>query len=343
MNSELQKFQDLKNVKVVAEISGNHGGKISKALKLIEAAKLAGADAVKFQTYTPETISLNSTSGDFSLPNKSPWKKYGNYFDLYADAHTPWNWLPEMFEYARNLELIPFSSPFDESAVDFLENLNPVAYKIASPEINHYPMIEKISTLDKPIIFSLGVSSKEMLMRAVDCFRRKSEAPIWILQCQTSYPADIESANLSLISELKLLGEFIPGYSDHTMGVQAAMIAVALGAKMIEKHITLDREDIDGFFSASPDEFATMVEGVRFAEKALGRSEFRDSNEPKNIISRRSIYPITDISEGEVFSSDNIRIIRPGLSLSPEYYYEIIGKSSKRNIEQGERIFKEDF
>jgi len=330
---------------VVAEISANHKGDLDKAKALVRAAKDAGADAVKFQTYTAETITLNSSSGDFLLPTESPWIKFGTYFELYLDAFTPWEWHSELFNLATELDLIPFSSPFDESAVEFLESLNCPIYKLASPEINHTPLIESIARTGKPIWISLGTASEYDLVLAISTFRQISQSEIVLMQCETSYPAEESNSNLSMLSRLSKEFNFSVGYSDHTVGILAPVVATALGAKVIEKHLTDFDDDpsVDEFFSLKPDQFAKMVEQIRATEGMLGKQEFRSRGGANSTQrNQRSIYPSTDINAGELFSAENLKIVRPGLGLAPKMLVNLIGKRASRFIKAGERIKAED-
>lgn len=330
---------------VVAEISANHKGDLAKAKALVKAAKDSGADAVKFQTYTAETITLNSSSADFLLPIDSPWIKFGTYHELYLDAFTPWEWHEELFMLAIDLDLLPFSSPFDESAVEFLESLNCPIYKLASPEINHTPLIESIARTGKPIWISLGTASEDDLNMAISTFRGISKSEIILMQCETSYPAEESNANLSMLSRLRKEFNFCVGYSDHTVGILAPVVATALGAKIIEKHFTDFDDDpsVDEFFSLKPDQFAEMVKQIRATERIVGEQEFR-SNGGENSTQRnqRSIYPSVDIKAGDFFSTENLKIVRPGLGLAPKMLGTLIGKRASRFIRAGERITIED-
>lgn len=330
---------------VVAEVSGNHAGKIENCIKLIHAAKYAGADAVKFQTYTASTLTLDSDMPDFIIPASSPWADYGNQFSLYKSAFTPWEWHPELFKIARELDLIAFSSPFDESAVDFLESIDCPIYKLASPEINHIPLIQRIAQTGKPIIMSLGVATESELDNAVAEFAKISTAQIGILQCDTSYPAPIENSNLRQIPYLSTKYPHLIGFSDHTLGSDAATIAIALGARIIEKHIRIEAGDSspDSFFSTEKEDFKEMVSKIRLAEQLLGQQKFRQKEETKDLAIRRSIYPACNIEEGEVIVEGMLKIVRPGYGIAPEFLKELIGTAAKRFILKGERVSKDDF
>jgi len=342
----LHNFDNASSISIVAEISANHQGNIKHAFRLIDIAKKSGADAVKFQTYTADTLSLDSLEEDFLLPEKSPWSKYKNYYGLYLKSFTPWEWHKELFDYTQNIGMIPFSSPFDESAVDFLESINCSIYKLASPEINHIPLIQKIAKTNKPILISLGTASESDLDLAILEFKKLSNAKIVIMQCESSYPAQESEANLNQLDYLsKKYGTHI-GYSDHTVGYKSAVVAVALGVKVIEKHLAegSNEDEIDGFFSATKDSFPGYCSEIRLAESILGKKVFRSNGLQLEIISKqRSIYPTRDIEKFEVVSLENVKVIRPGFSLEPRFFDSIIGKKTARRLKKGERIKLEDF
>lgn len=330
---------------VVAEISGNHGGNIEICTELLKVAKDAGADAVKLQTYTPDTLTLDVNSPDFLIPSTSPWARYRTQYNLYQQTFTPWEWHSRLFQTAKELDLICFSSPFDESAVALLESLDCPVYKLASPEINHIPLIRSIARTGKPIIFSLGVATESELDLAIDEYRKFSSAPVAILHCDTSYPARLNYANLRQISYLQKKYPFTIGYSDHTLGPDAAVISVALGAKIIEKHIRLDSsgESPDTFFSTTQQDFKAMVELIRSTEGALGKADFRQQESMKDFSVRRSIYPKVAIRKGETVTSNMIAIVRPGFGIDPKFADSLIGSVAKRSINKGERINLDDF
>jgi len=331
---------------IVAEVSGNHGGDLDLCKRLIWEAKLAGANAVKFQTYTPDTLTLNTDSEDFLIPPESPWAHFGSQYALYKDAHTPWEWHHELFEYASSLNILAFSSPFDETAVDFLESLHCPIYKLASPEINHLPLVKKIAQTGKPIIMSLGIATEAELDDAIGTFQRYSSAEIGILHCDTNYPAPIYNANLSQITYLKEKYSHIIGYSDHTLGNSAAAAAVVLGAKIIEKHIRSDESESkspDHFFSTSEKDFTAMTELIREVEILIGSASFRQKQGFENFAIRRSVYPACDIDSGETITKEMLKIVRPGYGPSPSRLNNIIGSIAKRKIRLGERISEKDF
>jgi pseudaminic acid synthase len=342
----LQNFDNASDISIVAEISANHQGNINSAFRLIDIAKISGADAVKFQTYTADTLSLDSLEEDFLLPENSPWFKYINYHGLYSKSFTPWEWHKDLFDYTQNNGMIPFSSPFDESAVDFLESISCSIYKLASPEINHIPLIQRIAKTNKPILISLGTASESNLDLAISEFRKLSNAKIVIMQCESSYPAKESEANLSQLVYLSKKYDTQIGYSDHTVGYKSAVIAAALGAKVIEKHLAegANENEIDGFFSATKESFPEYCNEIRSTKSILGEKIFRNNGLQLEILSKqRSIYPTRDIEKSEVISLDNVKVIRPGLSLEPKFFDSIIGKKTARRLKKGERIKLEDF
>lgn len=334
-----------KSTFIVAEVSGNHAGKIENCIELIRAAKYAGADAVKFQTYTPATLTLDADMPDFVIPSTSPWADYKTQYALYSSAYTPWEWHPLLFEEARKLDLIAFSSPFDESAVDFLETLDCPIYKLASPEINHIPLIQKIARTGKPIIVSLGIATENELDRAILEFSKISKAWIGILQCDTAYPAPIENSNLLQITYLKQRYDHAIGFSDHTIGADAACAAVALGARIVEKHIRIEsgEESPDTFFSTEKKEFKEMVSRIRTTENLIGVQRFRQSENSKDYAIRRSVYPTCDIAQGDVIGLGMLKVVRPGFGIPPEFIDLLVGSVARRFISRGERISLSDF
>lgn len=329
---------------VVAEISANHNGDKNACIDLIDIAASAGAGAVKFQTYTADTITLDSNFPDFRIPESSPWASYGTLHKLYAHASTPWEWTEDLFEYARSKNLYAFSSAFDETALDFLESLDVPFHKIASPEINHFPLIARIARTGKPIFLSLGVASEDDLQTALATIEKNGNPDVVILQCDTSYPADPASANISQLSNLRIAFDKLVGYSDHTTDSLTAILAVALGAKVFEKHLTSDapNDSVDSFFSTGGTMFNQYIQDIRRAEAGVGRQTYRTSDLESNNRSKRSIYPKKVILPGERFTLDNIGIYRPGLSLNPRDLSWILGKESKRKLEIGERISRDD-
>ncbi|MDA7713981.1 pseudaminic acid synthase [Candidatus Pelagibacter sp.] len=326
---------------IVAEMSGNHNGNFNKACEIVRLAKKAGADAIKLQTYKPSTITLNSKKKDFIIKNKSPWKKKKTFWKLYEEAQTPWEWHPKLFKLAKKIGIEIFSSPFDETAVDFLEKINCSAYKIASPEINHIPLIEKIAQTKKPIIISTGLCSKKDINLALQTIKKYKNNKIIILKCTSSYPANPEELNLVTIKDIKKRYNVLSGFSDHTKDDTAALTSVAIGAKVLEKHFkTKNYNSVDDFFSMDNNDFKTMIKKIRFLEKSLGKIDYNPSKSAKlnHYIGRRSIYVCKPIKKNEVVTKYNIKIVRPNFGLHPKYYYDIIGKKVNKNLLTGARF-----
>jgi pseudaminic acid synthase len=326
---------------VIAEMSGNHGGNLDRAIQIIHAIKRSGADAVKLQTYTAETITLNCMASDFLLPPDSKWNSFETLHDLYEAAHTPWEWHMRLFEEARAVNLEIFSSPFDETAVDFLESLNVSAYKIASPEINHIPLLKKVASTHKPVIISTGLAKLEDIDLALETLNQFGAGEVAILKCTTEYPASPENLNLYNISFLRERYEITVGLSDHSAGNFAATLAVAAGASILEKHFTLsdDVETVDSFFSLGEDEFTKLVRDVRLSEEMLGSRRYKIPDfSYTELASRRSIYASKPIKKGEAFTSENVKCVRPGHGLSPRFYDELLGLNANRDIDFGQRI-----
>jgi len=325
---------------IVAELSANHNGRLETAIETIRAAGRAGADAIKLQTYTPDTMTIDCQTEDFKLKQGTIWD--GKYFyDLYKEAYTPWEWHPELFKVAKEEGLICFSTPFDKSAVDFLEKLNTPAYKIASFEITDIPLIEYAASKGKPMIISTGIAELEDIELAVDACRRMGNEQIILLKCTSNYPAPIEEANLALIPDMAKRFGVITGLSDHTLGITAPVVAVTLGARLIEKHFILDKSigGPDSSFSLDETEFKEMVKAIREAEKAIGNVDFNLTDKQKQ--SRRmcrSLYVVKDTKKGEKFTEENVRSIRPGYGLHPKYINEVIGRRAVKNIKSGTRL-----
>lgn len=328
---------------IVAELSANHNGSLDLAVKTIEAAARAGADAVKLQTYRADTITLNSDNKNFIIKGGSLWDGL-TYYQLYDKAYTPWQWHKILKETADKLGLILFSSPFDKEAVDFLEELNMPAYKIASFEINDLPLIEYTAKKNKPVIISTGVADYQEIKDAVDTCRNAGNNDIILLKCTSSYPAPIEEANLLMIKKISEDFNCITGLSDHTLSSITAVTSVALGAKVIEKHFILDKSinSPDAAFSLDEKEFKSLVDDIRTVEKALGKIDYKISLAgQKNRHFMRSLYVIKDMKKGEKFTSENIGSYRPNLGISPKYYYEILGRKAVKDIKANTPLKKE--
>lgn len=326
-----------KNTFIVAELSANHNHDIEIAKNTIRAAKASGADAIKLQTYTADTLTIDCDNDYFKIKSDTLWDGKTLY-ELYQEAYTPWEWHEELFKIATNEGLICFSSPFDKSAVDFLEQLNVPAYKIASFEIFDIPLIEYAASKGKPIIISTGIASLADIEEAVNACRRVGNNQIALLKCTSSYPAPIEEANLLTIPHLRDTFNVIAGLSDHTMGHSVAVGAVALGAKIIEKHFILDRNigGPDSAFSMEPAEFKQMVNAIRDVEKALGKVNYEITPKvEKSRVFARSLFVVKDIKAGEELTEENVRSIRPGYGLHPKHYKEVLGKKFNKDLERG--------
>ena len=322
---------------IIAELSANHLGDFNLAAETINAIKDSGADAVKFQTYTPDTITLDSRNEYFKIKQGTIWDDT-NLYDLYQDAYMPWEWQPELKKIAEKLGLTVFSSPFDKTSVDFLEDMDMPAYKIASFEITDIPLIEYIASLGKPVIISTGIAELCDVELAVKTCNQVGNDQIAILKCTSSYPAPLEEMNLKTIPHLKETFNTVVGLSDHTLENSVPVASVALGAKIIEKHFILDRNlgGPDSTFSLEPSEFKSMVKSVREVEKALGNVSYELTEKTKhNREFSRSLFAVKDIKIGEKFTKDNVRSIRPGFGLHPKYLKDIIGKTSTTDIKKG--------
>lgn len=322
---------------IIAELSANHNGSLQTALDTITAMKDAGADAIKLQTYTPDTITLDCDSELFTISQGTLWDKR-KFSDLYAQAMTPWGWHPILLDHAKRLGMEAFSSPFDPSAVDFLSDLNVPAYKIASFEITDIPLIEYTASKGKPIIISTGIATLEDIKEALDACRRVGNHDITLLKCTSAYPAELEEMNLLTISDMKERFGVTIGLSDHTMSLSAPIAAVALGARVIEKHFILDRSmgGADSAFSLEPHEFRAMVDAVRDTEKLLGKVTYDLS--AKSLKSRefsRSLFVAEDVKKGDIITAHNVRSVRPGFGMAPKYMSDIIGKAFACDAQKG--------
>ena len=328
---------------IIAELSANHNGNKDIAIETIKAAKRAGADCVKLQTYTPDTITIDCNSKDFTDIHKGTVWEGKMLYDLYKEAYTPWEWHEDLFKVAKEEGLICFSSPFDKTAVDFLEELNAPAYKIASFEITDIPLIEYVASKGKPIILSTGIAGMKDIELALDACKRMGNTNIALLKCTSSYPAPIDEANLAMIKDLSERYGVISGLSDHTIGLTAPVVASVLGAKIIEKHFILDRSigGPDASFSMNEEEFTKMVNAVRQSEKSLGRISY-DLTE-KQLKGRqfsRSLYVVEDILKGELFTEKNIRSIRPGFGMHPKFLKDVLGKKASIDLKTGNPLKK---
>ena len=322
---------------IIAELSANHNGSIETAIETIKAAKKAGANCVKLQTYTADTITLNHKSDHFKITQGTIWD--GEYLhDLYKTAFTPWEWHEKLFKTCHEEGLVSFSSPFDITAVDFLENLDVPAYKIASFEITDIPLIEYTAAKMKPMIISTGIAEIEDIQLAVDACRNVGNNEIALLKCTSSYPAPLEEANLAMIQDLAERFDVISGLSDHTMGSIAPIASIPLGGKIIEKHFILDKSigGPDASFSMDQDEFRVMVESVRAAESSLGKIDYSLTEKQKNSREHsRSLFVVEDIDSGEEITTKNVRSIRPWHGLHPKYQKQILGKKVLKKLLKG--------
>lgn len=326
---------------IIAEMSANHGGKLEQALAIIAAAKRAGADAIKLQTYRADTITLNSTKEDFLLPNDSPWHKSKTLYSLYEKAHMPWEWHEILYKEAKKLGLEIFSSPFDATAVELLHKLDSVAYKIASPEITDLPLIAQVARLNKPVILSTGLAEKKDIEQAVKVLRDNGNDQFAFLKCTTAYPAPVKEANLALIPQMKSDFSCLSGISDHTLGNEAVLASVALGGSIIEKHFMLNDspETPDSFFSLNESQFKTMVDQVRLVESAIGTADYKlTPSAHENLRGRRSLYISQKIETGEVITAEHIISVRPSFGLHPKYYQHILGKRVTKPFSVGDRV-----
>jgi pseudaminic acid synthase len=322
---------------IVAEMSANHNQDFDKAVEIVRTAKKAGADAIKLQTYTPDTITINSRDDLFFISKESTWAGK-NLYDLYGEAYTPWEWQPQLKSIAEELGLVCFSSPFDETAIDFLEQMDVPAYKIASFELVDLPLIQYAARKGKPLVMSTGMASFEEIEEAVEAAKEVGNDQIVLLKCVSAYPAPPEEMNLRTILDLQARFECPVGLSDHTLGHEAALASVVLGASVIEKHFILSREDggPDATFSMELEEFAGMVKAIRTVERALGRVSYEPTEkESVNKQFRRSLFAVKEIKKGETFTKDNIRSIRPAAGLPPKHYHDIIGKEAACDIHAG--------
>ncbi len=330
-------FLENDNCFIIAELSANHGGDIEIAKETVRAAKRAGADAIKLQTYTADTITLKVDNPDFKISQGTHWD--GQYlYDLYKEASLPWEWHKELFDLAKEEGLACFSSPFDTAAVDFLEELGNPIYKVASFEITDIPLIEYIASKGKPVIISTGIADVTDIELAIEACKRVGNNQITILKCTSAYPALDEDANLLTIPDIAKKFDVSSGLSDHTLGIEGPVVAVVLGAKVIEKHFILNKEigGPDAHFSLDEKEFSEMVDAVRKAEKMMGKVDYEMTEKKKQ--SRefsRSLYISDTVKEGDIISKENVRSVRPGFGMHPKHYNDVLGKTLNKDLEKG--------
>jgi pseudaminic acid synthase len=317
---------------IIAEMSGNHNQSLQRALEIVEAAAKAGAHAIKLQTYTADTMTVK---GAYTIADENSLWNGRELYDLYQEAYTPWEWHKPIFDKAKELGILAFSSPFDETAVDFLETLNVPCYKIASFENTDWPLLKKVASTRKPIIMSTGASTLADVSQAVNVLRQCGVKDLILLKCTSTYPSTPENTNILTIPHMAQMFDCHVGLSDHTMGIGVAVASVALGARVIEKHFTLNRADggVDSAFSLEPAELAALVTETQRAALSLGKVKYGiQKAEEKSLFFKRSLYIVYDIKAGEILTKDNVRVIRPGLGLAPKYYEEILGKKANQDI-----------
>lgn len=326
---------------IIAEMSANHNGSLDQALQTIKVAKEIGADAVKLQTFRADTMTLNCQNEEFIISGGTLWDGKSLY-NLYEWATTPWEWHKELFEYARSIEIDIFSTPFDKSSADFLEQFNPCAYKIASFEITDYELIRHVASKKKPIIISTGIATIDEIQDVVDICKEEGNDNIILLKCTSAYPAPLEEANLATIPNLAETFGVLSGFSDHTLGITAPIVAVSLGAKVIEKHFIIDKNTggPDADFSLDKNEFSMMVKAIRDSEKLRGKVQYNKNNKSSRRFAR-SLYVSKDIKKGEEFSVENIKSVRPGYGLHPKYYSRVIGKKATKDYSFGDKLLFE--
>ncbi len=327
---------------IVAEMSGNHNGKLENALDIIREAKQCGANAVKIQTYRPDTITINHDSKEF-VKQDGLWKGR-KLFELYEEAHTPWDWHYELFNFAKEIDITLFSSPFDESAVDFLEDIGNPIYKIASPELIDLPLIKKVASTQKPLIMSTGMATKREIYEAIKTAKENGAKDLIVLHCTSSYPAPLSEANLVTIKNIMDEFEVLSGLSDHTEGTFASTIAVSLGASLIEKHFIINKKNggVDSSFSIEPEGLKRLVKECKLTKEVMGKLSFQPTESEKIVLkNRRSLYVVKDVKKGEELSKNNIKSIRPGNGLLPKFYEDVLGKKATRDLKFGEPLKKD--
>lgn len=328
---------------IIAELSANHNHDINRAREIVKVAADCGADAIKLQTYTADTLTFNSNDESFQVSG-TIWEGK-NLYQLYEEAHLPWEWHAELFDYARELGMIAFSTPFDFTAVDFLENLNVPAYKIASSELVDIPLMRRVAATGKPVILSTGMGTLAEIDEAVRTLRDAGCSELILLKCTAAYPAPIEEANLATIPHMAQLFDAVSGLSDHTPGSTAPVAATVLGSRVIEKHLTLRRADggPDSEFSMEPEEFAAMVQAVRAAESAIGSVRYTPTQkEMRSRDFRRSLFVVADVKAGDTFTPENVRSIRPAVGLHTRHYDDVLGKTARHDIKAGKPLAMSD-
>ena len=331
---------------IIAELSGNHNQSLDKAMKIIHEAAKCGVDALKIQTYTADTMTINVKSKNFYIKDKSSLWANNSLYDLYKKAYTPWDWHKKLFEIAREEGLICFSTPFDKSAVDFLEELDNPIYKIASFEITDIPLIDYIASKEKPIILSTGIAEKSDIELALKTIRNRNSNQIVLLKCTSSYPAPLDEANLLTLTDYTKSFGVLPGISDHTLGITAPIVATALGAKVIEKHFILDKSigGPDSAFSLDQNEFSEMVKNVRDVEKSRGKIDYNlTEKQKKGKDFSRSLYIVEDVKKGDLITEENIKSIRPGFGMHPKYFSQVLGKKFVNDFDKGTRLDQKIF
>ena len=326
---------------IIAEMSGNHNQSLDRAFEIVACAANSGVHAIKLQTYTADTITLDVKEGEFFIEDKNSLWKGKSLYELYQEAYTPWEWHKPIMKRAKELGLLCFSSPFDETAVDFLEELGVPAYKIASPEIIHLPLLKKIATTGKPMIISTGMASIDEIDEAVCTVKKAGCKQFMLLKCTSTYPASCENSNVFTIPHMRDLFNCEVGLSDHTMGIGAAVAAVSYGASVVEKHFTLCRSvgGVDSAFSLEPEEMKTLVIETERAWQSLGKVSYGTTeDEIPSKKHRRSLYIAQDMNAGDVFTSDNLRIVRPGLGLPPKFFDVVVGRKVNQNVKKGTSV-----
>ena len=326
---------------IVAEMSGNHNQSLSRALKIVDEAANCGADAIKLQTYTADTMTLNINKKEFKITDKTSIWNNSNLYQLYQKAHTPWEWHYEIMKRAKERKIICFSAPFDTTAVDFLEKIDCPAYKIASFENNHYPLIEKVAKTGKPIIVSTGMATYNEVMKVVKILKKNNCNNFMLLKCTSSYPASSQETNFKTITDMKNKFNCPIGLSDHTLGIGSAIASISFGASLIEKHFTLDRKDggVDSIFSLDPQELRLLVLESKRAWESIGKISYGPSkSEMHSLKYKRSIYFSADMTKGEIITENNIKIVRPAFGLEPYNYNNLIGRKVNKNIKYGKKV-----